>query len=101
VIQNASLNSSLSQFLAVAATTGEPTTAFGDANAQLSALVLGNVAAGDRNTVDRNDRGHEMPAVNLISERVANDAIGLFNVLQNQSINSAVQQNLSLAITVR
>jgi hypothetical protein len=100
VLQNHSLNSGVSQSMAIGAVItsdrDRDTPVFGNQTAvALSALgsaVTGNIALGNAVGTFSN--------TNLITDHAFQNAKGAFNVLQNSSINSSVQQSMAIGAVV-
>jgi hypothetical protein len=100
VLQNHSLNSGVSQSMAIGAVITSDkdgdTPVFGSQTAvALSALgsaVTGNIALGNAVGTFSN--------TNLITDHAFQNAAGAFNVLQNSSINSSVQQSMAIGAIV-
>ncbi|HEV2549898.1 MAG TPA: hypothetical protein VGU20_21485 [Stellaceae bacterium] len=100
VLQNHSLNSGVSQSMAIGAVLNND----GDRDASpfdssvsvavsaLSAEVTGNTAAGVLAATFSN--------TNRITDQAFQNAKGAFNVLQNNSVNSAVQQSMAIGAVV-
>jgi hypothetical protein len=103
VLQNASINSAVQQGMAIAAIVnrdndGDPFAAFdldqqhALSTAVLSATVTGNTGSAGGFT--------NILASNTITNHAFDNAKGAFQVMQNQSVNSAVQQTMSISAIV-
>jgi hypothetical protein len=104
VLQNHSLNSGVSQSMAIGAVISNDgrnphdldATPFGNqvsvAVSDLDAAVVSNAAAGVAVATFAN--------TNLITNQAFQNARGAFNVLQNNSVNSAVQQSMAIGAVV-
>jgi hypothetical protein len=100
VLQNRSINSGVSQSMAIGAVVSKDrdndANPFGNQTAlaasDLDSAVVGNVAA--LAVVGR------LGNTNLITDHAFQHAAGAFNVLQNASINSSVQQSMSIGAVV-
>jgi hypothetical protein len=100
VLQNHSLNSGVSQSLAIGAVVTSDrdgdTPVFGNqtavAIALLGSAVTGNSAIGNAVGTFSN--------TNLITDHAFQHAAGAFNVLQNSSINSSVQQSMAIGAVI-
>jgi hypothetical protein len=103
VLQNASINSSVQQGMAIAAVVnrdndGDPLASFdldqqhALSTAALSATVTGNTGSAGGFT--------NILASNTITNHAFDNAKGAFQVMQNQSVNSAVQQTMSISAVV-
>jgi len=90
VPQNRSINSSTGQNMAIAALTDPGATV---TNQNAPATLLTDAAFVGNNTVN----GGHVQAVNTITDQAFMNAKGAFQVQQNNSINSATQQNMAIA----
>lgn len=106
VLQNQSINSSVQQAMSIAAVVNRESDGDGASElfdlpgqsalstASLSAAVTGNSAnVGPATFTD-------VASSNLIANNAFSHAAGAFNVLQNASVNSAVQQSMSISAVV-
>jgi hypothetical protein len=103
VLQNRSVNSGVSQAMAVGAVVnadGHDASPFGNqvalAASSLNAGVIGNTAGGTISLPDV----FETANTNTITDGSFQHATGAFNVLQNASVNSAVQQGMAIGAVV-
>ncbi len=103
VQQNQSVNSAVQQDMAIAGVITQPHTDTGfDQNtavavSQLSAAVAGNTAFA---TLDGRLGRPAIEGPNTITDSAFQNAHGAFEVLQNTSVNSAVQQSMAIGVVV-
>ena len=104
ILQNRSVNSAVSQSMAIGAvvnTDGNDAHAFGNQTALavsvLGAGVVGNSAGG---TLTLPNLFDSFTNNNVITDSSFEHATGAFNVLQNASINSSVQQGMAIGAVV-
>jgi hypothetical protein len=103
VLQNASIQSTVQQGMAIAAIVnsdkdGDPLAAFDlDHQVALSSAVLNATVTGNATTPGA---GIGINASNTITNAAFQHAKGAFQVMQNQSTNSAVQQTMSISAVV-
>jgi hypothetical protein len=100
VLQNESVNSGVSQSMSIAAIVSkddrEPDAAF--ENAGIAVSVLASATTG--NAAAFTDLGAGFRNTNQITDNAFRHASGAFNVLQNASINSSVQQGMAIGAVV-
>src|SRR5690242_10410813 len=93
VLQNRSINGNVSQSLAIGASVGDDGQNFN--SGALSASVLDGSVSGNIALAAAVTLGH-----NVITDHAFENAKGAFNVMQNASLNSNVQQSLSIGAVV-
>ena len=93
VLQNNSVNSNASQSTAIAAVIGDDGSNFAAAAVAASVLV-GSVSGNSANYYA------DVSGANIIKDNAFAHAAGAFNVLQNNSVNSNVQQSMSIGAVV-
>lgn len=103
VLQNESVTSAVQQDMAIAGVVTQPPSGSGfEHNAAVAVSQLSSAVAGNSAFATLDGRlGH--PAIdgpNTITDSAFQDAHGAFQVLQNTSVNSAVQQSMAIGAVV-
>jgi hypothetical protein len=99
VLQNLGINSAVQQGMAIAASVNNGGAgAGGGQNFQSTATFIGD--AFDVSVTRSNAQAADVDSFNAINNVAFDHAAGAFNVLQNRSINSSVQQGLAIAAQV-